>query len=437
MQQECKSLQRSATRKVVAVERRWTGELACALQTATGLTNEQFAERLGVAVRTVSYWHSRPTCSPIPLAQDLLTTLLERANDATRQRFNEAVNRIEVSHGVGRGVSIEEAMSAAVADAANDPILNGLRSDRESIDSLRTEATMIARAGNTKALDVFTAARRIREDARALARQTRRVTDLNDLYLIVGQTGALMASTAFDLGHWDTSAALARAAHQYAELAGHASLQAWTLGLNATLANWGNEPDMALAYFEQGLRIAPAGQPRLRLRYIASRSFALVEDPRSVREVLAAAQDDRAAAESQPDELSEEIGGEFAFGDARAAACAAASWLDLGNGEEAEQYALQALDSYRRLPAARRPYSQINGTTIDVATARLHMDDLDGARSALADVFELPAAKRNVSLSGRMSKAYKLVRASSDADAQRLASEIEEWQVSNSARPLP
>nr|BFE55654.1 hypothetical protein GCM10020063_001800 [Dactylosporangium thailandense] len=418
------------------MERRWTGELACALQAATGLTNEQFAERLGVAVRTVSYWHSRPTCSPVPMAQDLLTTMLDRANDATRQRFAEATDRAGSDRGARRSGSVEEVMSAAVADAADDPILNGPRSDRESVDALRAEAIAIARAGNTKALDVFTAARRIREDARNLARQTRRVGDLADLYLVVGQTGALMASTAFDLGHWDTSAALARAAHKYAELAGHASLQAWTLGLSATLANWASEPDMALAYFEQGLRIAPAGQPRLRLRYIASRSFALTEDTHSVREVLAAAEDDRAAAESHPDQLSEEIGGEFAFGDARAAACAAASWLDLAKGEESERYALQALEHYHRLPAARRPYSQINGTTIDVATARLHMNDLDGARSALAGVFGLPAEKRNVSLSGRMAKAHKLLRASRDPEAQRLATEVEEWQTSNSAQPL-
>jgi hypothetical protein len=33
---------------------RWSGALACLLQSATGLTNEAFANWLGIAVRTVA-----------------------------------------------------------------------------------------------------------------------------------------------------------------------------------------------------------------------------------------------------------------------------------------------------------------------------------------------------------------------------------------------
>lgn len=34
-----------------------SGRSACALQSALRLTNESFAEHLGVAVRTVAAWH--------------------------------------------------------------------------------------------------------------------------------------------------------------------------------------------------------------------------------------------------------------------------------------------------------------------------------------------------------------------------------------------
>ncbi|WP_235944773.1 hypothetical protein [Verrucosispora sioxanthis] len=260
-----------------------------------------------------------------------------------------------------------------------------------------------------------------------------------DLYIIIGQGTSLMASTAFDLGHWNESAALARAATQYADLAGHASLKAWTYGLQMTLANWRNEPDAALSYFARAMRAAPEGEPRLRLRYIASRSHALLGDSASVAAVLEAARRDRDSAESQPDELSTSIGGEFAFGDARAAACAAAAWLDLCNGEQAAKYARDALRVYESLPAARQPYSQINGTHIDVAAAHLYMRDKDGAAETLRTVLDLPPQKRNVSLTGRLSRIERLLGEApwnGDAEAGQLAERISVWLSETSARPL-
>lgn len=38
----------------------WTGQRADCLRRALGMTYEQFAEELAVAVRTVAYWQSRP-----------------------------------------------------------------------------------------------------------------------------------------------------------------------------------------------------------------------------------------------------------------------------------------------------------------------------------------------------------------------------------------
>jgi hypothetical protein len=144
-----------------------------------------------------------------------------------------------------------------------------------------------------------------------------------------------MSSSAFDLNRWDESETLAKSAISYASLAGHTSLQAWTHGLAALLANWRREPDIALSHFQHGMRIAPPGAPRVRLRYIAARSYALLGDIASVAEVLAEARNDQEEADHYPDSMSTEVGGEFAFGRARAEACAAAAWLDLGQGREA------------------------------------------------------------------------------------------------------
>lgn len=67
----------------------WTGRSAGALQAALRMTNEGFAEHLGVNVRTVARWHDKPACAPRSEMQAALDTALERAADAVRARFAE------------------------------------------------------------------------------------------------------------------------------------------------------------------------------------------------------------------------------------------------------------------------------------------------------------------------------------------------------------
>lgn len=70
----------------------WTGRTACALQAALRMSNEAFAEHLGVAVRTVSGWHQKPTLVPRSEMQQLLDTALEQASPAVKARFAHLVN---------------------------------------------------------------------------------------------------------------------------------------------------------------------------------------------------------------------------------------------------------------------------------------------------------------------------------------------------------
>lgn len=65
----------------------WSGRYACLLQSALRLTNEQFATRLGIAVRTVATWHSDASVVPRREMQQLLDTAHEQAPEAARRRF--------------------------------------------------------------------------------------------------------------------------------------------------------------------------------------------------------------------------------------------------------------------------------------------------------------------------------------------------------------
>lgn len=65
----------------------WTGRTARALQDALRLSNEAFAARLGIGVRTVAAWHEKPGLRPRPEMQQVLDTALEQASSTIKARF--------------------------------------------------------------------------------------------------------------------------------------------------------------------------------------------------------------------------------------------------------------------------------------------------------------------------------------------------------------
>jgi hypothetical protein len=213
-----------------------------------------------------------------------------------------------------------------------------------------------------------------------------------------------MASTAFDLHRWDAADLMCQSAISYAELTGNNSLVAWTMGLAATLANWREEPDAALKYFDRGIAISPRGVPSVRLRYIAARSYALVGDVDAVRTLTEDADRDYSAGNDQRDLMADEVGGEFGFGTARAAACLAAAWLDLGHGQEAAVAAQRAIGDLTSLPPSRQPTSQVLGAQIDLATAHVVCGELDGAAEIITGPVSRANMLRNTSLAGRLTR---------------------------------
>ena len=419
----------------------WTGQLAHDLRDAGRQTIDDFAARLGITPRGVSKWEANPDGVLANTTQQLLDTALAQADAETRSRF--AVLRSDRRHPVAGGSVAPAARTAMPGDQVAawaeeaDAELAGLTGGpgQDAVATLWDEAAEVARAGNRTAFAGFTAAARVRQLALTLAAQTRRPPVLADLYVVTGQSTALMASAAFDLGQWDESAVLARSAVAYARSVGDPSLTAWTLGLAALLANWRGEPGTALAHFRRGMEVAPAGTPRVRLRCIAARSHALLGDADSVRELLTQARRDQDEAGRHHDRLSVETGGEFAFGPARAGACAAAAWLDLGLGAAARDAARGALDELEALPAATRSFSQVAGARIDLATACLADGELDEAGEALSGVLAVPPQLRNMSLTGRLSRTRTVLvssRWAGDTAAGRLNEAIGEWLAGRS-----
>jgi hypothetical protein len=77
----------------------WTGGQADALRQALRMTNESFADHLGVAVRTVAYWRNRPGMIPQQKLQEVLDAALEQADDRAKAQFSLLVGETTDSPG--------------------------------------------------------------------------------------------------------------------------------------------------------------------------------------------------------------------------------------------------------------------------------------------------------------------------------------------------
>ena len=98
----------------------WTAREAAALQAALRLTNEAFATKLGIAVRTVAGWHARPELRPRAEMQQLLDTLLERATVAERARFRMHLDEAATAPAEPAAPVTAQQLRVAIAIVVND-----------------------------------------------------------------------------------------------------------------------------------------------------------------------------------------------------------------------------------------------------------------------------------------------------------------------------
>jgi hypothetical protein len=69
----------------------WTAGYADTLRRALRMTNESYAEYLGVTVRTVAYWRKNPEMIPQQRNQEILDTALERSADRAKAQFAQLI----------------------------------------------------------------------------------------------------------------------------------------------------------------------------------------------------------------------------------------------------------------------------------------------------------------------------------------------------------
>ncbi|WP_198950188.1 hypothetical protein [Kineosporia sp. A_224] len=389
----------------------WTGALATALQKALRLSNEAFAAELGVAPRTVAGWHASPDVTPSPVNQAALDTRLSRAPAGIHRRVAAAsstAGRDQARPAVVDAILVERSAREVSTDALEYTVGVG----PHVLSLLRSRLIEVADRYNADPpAAVFLEIKAVRDTAVGLRQATRRPSELSDLHVVVGAAAALMGSMAFDLGQPRAAGTLARSATEFGDLAGHSSLVAWTFGLRATLAFWAGKTTAALRAIEGGLAAVDAGPQRVRLLYIAARAHAVAGDADAVAASLTAAARSAESSGDDHDELQDDIGGEFAFGPARADACAGAAWLEVGDGARAAAAVARTLASYE---LAALPVALAAGARLDLATALVMQGDLTGAAETLVPVLQLPAQQRSAALTSRMQRLRRQLRGHGD-----------------------
>ena len=147
----------------------WTGRAACALQAALRMSNEAFAEHLGIAVRTVAAWHQKPGLRPRPEMQQVLDAALARAPAAAGERF--AVLTGEPARAVSARTDDDGAAAEAEHRLITDPNISGALSRLDQLaawepgTARRTVAARLAGLDTRDLLDRASRRSRIGRDA--------------------------------------------------------------------------------------------------------------------------------------------------------------------------------------------------------------------------------------------------------------------------------
>lgn len=214
------------------------------------------------------------------------------------------------------------------------------------------------------------------------------------LYFLAGVLGGMLAKASHDLSDPRAAQMQARTAWMCAEAADHHGLRAWIAGLQSMIAYWARQPREALRHAQRGAPFAETARSTAGVWLAANeaRAWAAVGNVDQAQAAISRADD--AWTRVAPDDL-DELGGIATFSRPRQLYYAADALAVLPTGtSEAVEYADLAVQAYSDPMDPDYAFSDHAGSRCDLAIARLHDNDLDGATEAVAVVLDLPPQQR-------------------------------------------
>jgi DNA-binding transcriptional regulator YiaG len=381
----------------------WTGGQADLLRKSLRMTNESFAEYLGVAARTVAYWRKRPETIPKAAIQDALDTALERAPDRVKAQFAllaEQSKRTDLADSSGTPAPDTPVPAASPRAAAQ--AIPRQRIPPDDIDDLLVhlavtgigeeviqqieQATVSLAESHTQApaRKLLNQVLPLHQRVRSLLEGRPRLSEQRELYRI---ESLLLSHACLLLGDLNENALAERygmAGLAFAREAG--SDQAVAMTALAKTFRWQKRFTESMDMARRGFACSPDAPVRVQLASQEANAAALLGDAVRAREALARAE--RAAESVAPDSgLSA-----WSFPVTRQAVFAQSVAAQIGDAAAMLRAASVADAAW----SAGAPKVSANWAQIRVSAGIAHLlnGSLDGAAAEVEPVLALPSGMR-------------------------------------------
>ncbi|WP_433474183.1 hypothetical protein ACQPZP_36290 [Spirillospora sp. CA-142024] len=252
----------------------WTGKHAQALLRAMRLTNESFAGRLGVAVRTVAKWNANPDMTLSPEMQQALDTFLVReVPEDAKARFFLVINRDRAQQNTGSKLVTPtvdlSSLTAWVADT---------NTSRDAIDEIARATESLARAHlNAPAKKILPEVVRLQQKTQSILQSGKqRLSETRDLYKLNSDLLAHACMLLGDLQQDELAEQHGYAATLFANEAETTGAVAW--GARAKTARWQDKYVESADLARQGYERSPQEPIRVQLAWYEANAAALLGD---------------------------------------------------------------------------------------------------------------------------------------------------------------
>jgi hypothetical protein len=254
------------------------------------MTNEEFAEHLSVAVRTVVYWRTRPEMVPRQGMQQILDIALEQAPELARAQFR----RLRAERDLG------QTHTAVMAEANDDPAglaawLTATSTSDEEIDRIDRAAAAFPEVHPlTPAVALLVDVRQLQAKIqRVLTGGRLRHRQERELLRVNGGLLAHMSLLLGDLRASQPAEDYGNAALLYLREAGSSEAAAWYV--LAKNARWRHQYVLAADLAGQGLRRGSSGPMTVQLACYEANGAALAGDASRARAAMRHAEEQAAA----------------------------------------------------------------------------------------------------------------------------------------------
>ncbi len=405
----------------------WSGCHADSLRQALRMTNESFAEHLGVSVRTVAYWRRREDMIPTPAMQEILDTALDKAPQRAKDHFWRLQAGCAKAPADSGAVLLRTAADAGsltewlTATSVSDEVIGGLD---------RTVARLAEDHALAAPTHVLGEAQQVQDHIQELLRGGRvRHRQERELLRINGNVLAHISLLLSDLGDDTAGEEYGNAARLFLHEAGATEAPAWYV--LAKIARWRHHYAQAADLARAGQERSAPNAMRVQLACYEANAAALARDPARAITAMRLAED--IAGNLPPGQITLSP---WSFPEERMAIFRISVALGTGDNDQA----LAAASAWDASAVAGRPHVTAAWAQIRVgaAIARLGQGALDGAAEEVAPMLALPPEFRIATITGWLDDLGRRLAAGHYAGspiASSLQEEIRQF-TGATARPL-